>query len=277
MDRALAELEQLRGRHLFFLDDNVLGAPQFARDLFSEMRGLRYVWQGASTVRSLLDTTLLDLAVQSGLRSLFVGFESLNDRGLTEYHKAHNCFSDYEKAIRALHARGVMINASFVFGLDADDASVFDATVGWAMEMGLETATFHILTPYPGTPLFTRLERQGRICHHDWDLYDTRHLVFEHPTLSREAIEAGYWRAYRRFYSWGGIAKSAMTKEAWRAMARHMVYTSAWKKIDPVWSLLIRLKRLSRATPWLETVLEGRSERRSPASPVVYDAAEGQM
>ena len=270
IDRAMAEIERLQGRHLFFLDDNVFGAPGFARDLFSEMRGLRHIWQGASTVRSVLDTTLLDLAVASGLRSLFVGFESLNDKALTKHRKSHNRYSDYPSAVRALHDRGVMINASFVFGLDADDPSVFDATVDWAIEMGLETATFHILTPYPGTPLFDRLEREGRIIHRNWDLYDTRHLVFRHPTMDRETVESGYRRAYERFYSWRGIARSALNKGTWSAKARHMVYASAWKKIDPFWSLLIRLKRLPRATPMLETVLQGRRRHRQ-------DGGKGQL
>jgi len=261
LDRAIEEIGLLKGRHLFFLDDNVFGAPEFARALFSEMRSLGHIWQGASTVRSVLDTTLLDLAVAAGLRSLFVGFESLNDRALMAHRKSHNQYRDYEKAIRVLHDRGVMINASFVFGLDADDPSVFDATVDWAIEMGLETATFHILTPYPGTPLFGRLEKEGRITHRNWDSYDTRHLVFRHPTMSRETVESGYRRAYDRFYSWRGIARSALNKNTWSAKARHMVYTSAWKKIDPFWSLLIRLKRLPRATPMLEAVLRGRQRR----------------
>lgn len=268
IDRAMEEIGQLSGRHLFFLDDNVFGAREFARELFSEMKGLRHIWQGASTVRSVLDPPLLDLAVAAGLRSLFVGFESLNDTALTEYRKSHNQYRQYEQAVRMLHDRGVMINASFVFGLDADDPSVFDATVKWAIEMGLETATFHILTPYPGTPLYDRLEAEGRLLHRSWDLYDTRHLVFRHPTMDRETVESGYRRAYDRFYSWRGIAHSALHERNWGAMARHMVYTSGWRKIDPFWGLLIRLRRLARATPVLEAVLRGSRNRRPQKQPV---------
>jgi radical SAM superfamily enzyme YgiQ (UPF0313 family) len=261
VDRALAEIEQLRGRHLFFLDDNVFGSREFAGDLFREMKGMRRIWQGASTVASILDTELLEAAVESGLRSLFVGFESLNEQALVRHRKSHNRCGDYERAVRALHDRGVMINASFVFGLDGDDPSVFDATVDWAIAMGLETATFHILTPYPGTPLFERLAGEGRILHQDWDLYDTRHLVFQHPTMSRQTIESGYWRAYERFYRLGSIFRSALNENAWAPAGRHLAYTVAWKKVDPLWSLLIKLKRLNRAIPLLETVLRGRRIR----------------
>jgi len=258
VDRAVAEIEQLRGRHLFFLDDNVFGAPTFARELFHQMRNMGRIWQGASTVASILDTSLLESAVASGLRSLFVGFESLDEKALVSQHKSHNRCADYERAIRVLHDHGVMINASFVFGLDSDDDSVFDTTVDWAIQMGLETATFHILTPYPGTPLFLRVERAGRILTQDWNLYDTRHLVFRHPTMSPETLESGYWRAYERFYGLANIWRNALGRDTLSATVRHAVYTTAWKKVDPLWGLLIRLRKLNCAIPLLETVLQGK-------------------
>ncbi len=264
VDRALAEIEQLQGRHLFFLDDNIFGSPAFAKTLFHQMRTMRRLWQGASTVASVLDPGVLEPAAEAGLRSLFIGFESLNEGALARHGKGHNRYTDYERAVRVLHDHGVMINASFVFGLDCEDASVFDATVDWAIGMGLETATFHILTPYPGTPLFERFEREGRILHRDWDLYDTRHLVFRHPTMDSEIIESGYWRAYDRFYSLSSIFRSAFSNATASAAIRHLVYTTAWKKIDPLWSLLIRLRRLNRAMPLLETVLQGRRQDHRP-------------
>jgi radical SAM superfamily enzyme YgiQ (UPF0313 family) len=261
VDRALTEIAPLPGRHLFFLDDNILGEPEFGRTLFHELRGMRRIWQGASTVASVLDLELLDVAVASGLKSLFIGFESLDERALVRHRKGHNRYRDYRDAVRALHERGVMINASFVLGLDSDDPSVFDATVEWAIEMGLETATFHILTPYPGTPLFERLTREGRILHQDGDAYDTRHLVFRHPTMSPQTVEAGYWRAYERFYRLDNLARSAWNKSTLPAVLRHLAYTIAWKKIDPLWALLIRLRQLGCATPMLEAVLQGRRRR----------------
>jgi len=93
-----------------------------------------------------------------------------------------------------------MINGSFVFGMDEDDASVFDRTVAWAIDQGIETATFHILTPYPGTALHQKMAADGRLLHRNWDLYDTRHTVFRTRGMSEQALEAGYWRAYRDFY-----------------------------------------------------------------------------
>lgn len=258
VDRALEEIEQLPGRHLFFLDDNIFGDAAFASSLFQSMRSMRRIWQGAATVKSILNIELLDLAVKSGLRSLFIGFESLNQEAMRRYGKYHNRVTEYEHAIKLLRQRGVMINASFVYGLDQDGPDVFDATTGWAIENGIETSTFHILTPYPGTELFNRYQKQGRILHHNWDLYDTRHVVFKHPLMTQEQIEDGYWRSYERFYSFKNIFKSAMTMSAPSEILRHLAYVISWKKCDPLWALLIKMKKLGIAIPPLEKVLNGK-------------------
>ena len=102
-----------------------------------------------------------------------------------------------------------MINGSFVFGMDGDDESVFDRTVEWAIEQGIETATFHILTPYPGTALYAAWPLRGASRRTDWDLYDTRHAVFRPARMTAAELERGYWRAYREFYRWGSIVRGA--------------------------------------------------------------------
>ena len=103
-----------------------------------------------------------------------------------------------------------MINGSFVFGMDDDDEDVFRRTVDWAVEHGITTATFHIQTPYPGTRLFARTEADGRILTRDWDLYDTRHVVYRPARLTPEALKAGYDWAYREFYRWSSIARASL-------------------------------------------------------------------
>lgn len=194
--------------------------------------------------------------MESGLRSLFVGFETLNPDNLRQQGKFHNLNRDYGAAIARLHERGVQINGSFVFGMDADDATAFDRATDWAIAQGIETATFHVLTPYPGTALHARLQAAGRILHRDWDRYDTRHAVFQPARLSPEALEAGYWRAYRQFYRWPAIARSALTKPTWPARARHLAYTAAWKKFEPAWDWLIRTESLPQIRPALTAVLD---------------------
>ena len=175
VDAALAEIDRLPGRHLYFLDDHLFGAPRFAAALFDGMRGMGRLWQAAATVNAVLAPGLLERAADAGLRSLFVGFETLNSANLLEQRKYQNLRRDYGVAIRRLHDAGVMINGSFVFGMDGDDVSVFDRTVEWAIEQGIETATFHILTPYPGTALHRRLGGAG--ADHVRELGPVRHAA----------------------------------------------------------------------------------------------------
>ncbi len=256
-DRALAEIESLPGKHLYFLDDHLLGNPHFAASLFDGMKGMGRLWQAAGTVQSVLKSGLLEKAVESGLRSLFVGFETLSENNLAQQHKYQNLNRDYSMVIRRLHDLGVMVNASFVFGMDDDDISVFDRTVEWAVEQGIETATFHILTPYPGTALYKRMEAEKRISHSNWDLYDTRHTVFLPKRLSPNELEEGYWHAYQEFYRWNNIFKSAHAHETISDQLRHLAYAGGWKKFEPMWDWAIRAKRVTNLLPALETVLAG--------------------
>jgi radical SAM superfamily enzyme YgiQ (UPF0313 family) len=258
VDEALAEIERLPGRHLYFLDDHLFGNPRFARSLFAGMRGMGRLWQAAGTVNSILMPNLVERAAESGLRSLFVGFETLSKANLKNQHKVQNLNRDYSRAIDKLHSLGVMVNASFVFGMDDDDETVFERTVAWAIENGIETATFHILTPYPGTALYQRITSEGRLLTKDWDLFDTRHAVFQPARMSTASLEEGYWRAYRQFYEWGSIFAGASTKDSLTGKVRHLAYAGGWKKFEPAWDLIIRTKRLVNMLPMLERVLAGR-------------------
>jgi radical SAM superfamily enzyme YgiQ (UPF0313 family) len=274
VDAALAEIERLPGRHLYFLDDHLFANPKFAAGLLDGMRGMGRLWQAAGTVRSVLAPNLMEKAAACGLRSLFVGFETMNASSLRAQHKMQNVDCDYNRAVRRLHELGIMVNGSFVFGMDEDDESVFGQTVEWAIKQGIETATFHILTPYPGTALHARMEQQGRILHNNWDLYDTRHCVFRPSGLSVKQLEAGYWRAYRDFYRWGSILRAAARKESLPERLRHFAYAAGWKKFEPLWDLLIRAKRVSQMLPFLEWILEDSKGERQASRPLgltIYD------
>jgi radical SAM superfamily enzyme YgiQ (UPF0313 family) len=157
-----------------------------------------------------------------------------------------------------------MVNASFVFGMDDDDPDVFDRTVAWMIEEGIETATFHILTPYPGTALHRRLSAQGRLLHQDWDRYDTRHAVFRPARMSPEELEEGYRRAYRDFYRWGSILRAARQHPGLVRQARHLAYTGGWKKSEPLWRIAIRAGQVNRLLPVLETILGITGEKPAP-------------
>jgi radical SAM superfamily enzyme YgiQ (UPF0313 family) len=255
VDAALSEISRLPGRHLYFLDDHLLGDRRFGRALFDGLKGMNRLFQGAATVDSILRDDLIEHAADAGLRSLFVGFETLTPSNLTKSNKRQNLGRDYRAVTSRLHDLGIMINGSFVFGMDDDDEDVFERTVEWAIEAGITTATFHIQTPYPGTRLYADMERQGRIVTRNWDLYDTRHVVYRPARIAPDALEAGYNRAYRDFYRWSSIARAAWSHESLKHQLKHFAYASGWKKFEFAWNLVIRTRQLRLMTPMLEGVL----------------------
>jgi len=269
VDDALAEIERLPGRHLYFLDDHLFGDRKFAAALFAGMRGMGRLFQGAATVDSILRGDLIERAAEVGLRSLFVGFESLSPANLKQSNKRQNLGQDYQAAIRRLDDLGIMINGSFVFGLDDDDRDVFRRTVDWAIDNGITTATFHTLTPYPGTALFSKMEAAGRITTRNWDLYDTRHVVYQTQGLSADELKAGYDWAYKEFYRWSSIAEASRNHMTLKHCLKHFCYSVGWKKFEPAWDLIIQAKRLTLMRPMLEAVLSKVSGRKeTPLAPV---------
>ena len=255
VDAALAEIDRLPGRHLYFLDDHLLGHQRFASALFEGMKGMNRVFQGASTIDAILRGDGIELAAAAGMRSVFVGFETLSHNNLVQSNKRQNIGRDYEQAIQRLHSLGIMINGSFVFGLDEDDPDVFKRTVDWAVKNSLTTCTFHILTPYPGTRLFKDMEAQGRILHRNWDQYDTRQVVYKTVGLSATELKEGYDYAYRSFYSWSNIFNASFGHDNLKQAIKHFAYAGGWKKFEPMWNFMIKTRGLNKMLPLLEAIL----------------------
>ena len=255
VDAALAEIARLPGRHLYFLDDHLFANSRFARELFRGMRGMGRIFQGAATVDSILRDDVVEEAAAAGLRSLFVGFETLSQDGLAGAGKRQNLGRSYEAVVRRLDDLGIMINGSFVFGLDGDDRDVFRRTVDWAVRSGITTATFHILTPYPGTSVFADMAAQDRLVTRNWDLYDTRHVVYRPIGLSPDDLKRGYDWSYRAFYRWGSIFRAASAHRSAKHALKHAAYSAGWKKFERAWNFVIRIKQLSQMRPVLEAVL----------------------
>jgi radical SAM superfamily enzyme YgiQ (UPF0313 family) len=277
VDAALAEIARLPGRHLYFLDDHLLGDRRFARALFDGMRGMDRVFQGAATVDSILRGDVIEHAAAAGLRSLFVGFESLTPGNLARHNKRQNLGRDYKAVTDRLHQLGIMINGSFVFGMDDDGDDVFARTVDWAIAHGLTTATFHIQTPYPGTRLFARMRAEGRLLHTDWDRYDTRQVVFKPARMTASALETGYDWAYREFYRWPSIARASASHGTIKHQGKHFAYAAGWKKFERLWNLVIRARQLRGMTPLLESVLSKVSGQTPMASLDEIDEIAGEV
>ena len=255
VDDALAEINRLQGKHLYFLDDHLLGNAKFASELFEGMKGMNRVFQGAATVDSVLRGNLIEKAAEAGLRSLFVGFETFSPANLKQSNKKQNLEKDYVKAVNRLHSLGIMINGSFVFGLDEDDKDVFKRTVDWGVKNSITTSTYHVLTPYPGTRLFKDMEQQGRILTKNWDLYDTRNVVYQTTNLTADELKNGYDWAYKEFYSWSNILKASLNHDSHKHKLKHFFYSGGWKKFELVWNFMIKTKNLNGMLPILESIL----------------------
>jgi radical SAM superfamily enzyme YgiQ (UPF0313 family) len=184
---------------------------------------------------------------------VFVGFESINAGSLDESSKHHNRACDYPRLIKVFQHHELLINAAFVFGFDHDTPDVFRDTVDFAVANRLTSINFHILTPFPGTPLFKRLDAAGRILTYDWSKYDTGHVVFEPMHMTAQQLIDGYRWVYREFYSLGSIVRR-IPQQGLRFGFRTLLFNLALKKIDPVWMLLRRLGLLSRAFQTYQTL-----------------------
>ena len=203
----LADIRATGQKHILFIDDNFTGNRAWTREFLAAIRPLGLKWSAAASLDAAREPELLDLMGESGCRSLFIGFESIDPRSIDSVHKGQNRIADYERAVAEIHRRGIMVNASFVFGLDGDTPETFRATLDWIVRNRIETVTSHILTPYPGTALYARMEAEGRLLTRDLSLYNTAHVVFQPRGMIPEELYQGYLWMYRQIYSWKNILR----------------------------------------------------------------------
>ena len=221
-----------------FLDNNLGSSKPYLRRLCRALAPLGKIWSAAVTIDVTDDPSLVREMALSGCTGVFVGFESLQDDNLRDAGKRTPRAADYARRIELFHDHGIQVNGSFVVGFDHDRSDCFGELADWIEEQRLECATFHILTPYPGTPLFARLQAEGRILHRNWSRYDTGHAVFRPKHMSAETLEEGYGWLYRRLFSarsiWARRPRQASAVPAYLGMA------VLYKRCNPLWSLLIR-------------------------------------
>ena len=221
-----------------FIDNNLGSRPDYLRKLCAALRPLGIIWSAAVTIDVTDDASLVREMALAGCTGVFIGFESLHADNLSDARKKTPAPLDYARRVAILHRYGIQVNGSFVLGFDHDGPDVFRRTVDWIEENRLECATFHILTPYPGTPLFRQLEGEGRLLHRNWDLYDTAHVVHRPRNMTPEELEAGYAWSYRALFSHGSI---------WRRRPRdgdavlgYLAMSYLYKRSNLFWHLLIR-------------------------------------
>ena len=221
-----------------FIDNNLGSNREYLRSLCRALRPLNKIWSAAVTIDVTDDPSLVRDMALGGCTGVFIGFESLRDENLCEAKKKTPRTADYARRVSILHSHGIQVNGSFVLGFDHDRKDVFARTADWIEENRLECATFHILTPYPATPLFRQMEAQGRLLHRDWSKYDTAHAVFCPKHMSPEELEQGYAWIYERLFSHSSIWHRRPLD--WRAVPPYLAMSYLYKRSNRFWRLLIR-------------------------------------
>ncbi len=234
-----------------FLDNNLSSSPTYLRKLCRALARLERIWSAAVSIDVTDDPSLVREMALSGCVAVFVGFESLTGENLDDARKKTPRPEDYARRVEILHRHGISVNGSFVLGFDHDRPEVFERTAHWVEENRLECATFHILTPYPGTPLFRQMEREGRLLHRDWSRFDTAHVVFQPKHMSPEELAAGYAWLYERLFSSASIWRRRPARVS--EIPAYLVMSALYKRSNALWPQLIR-HRLTGAAwrPFIE-------------------------
>ena len=207
VDEVAAEVEQLPGKLVIFVDVNLIANPPYAKALFKELAPLNKRWFGLVTSNIVRDEELFSLMVKSGCKGLLIGFESVTSPSLQSINKGFNKVEDYELLMKKIHDAGIGVNGTFVFGADGDDASVFPRTVEAIQKLRIDLPRYAVMTPFPGAALYGEMERQNRIIQRHWALYDVEHVVIQPAQMTAETLQAGLEWAWRETYSWASITE----------------------------------------------------------------------
>jgi radical SAM superfamily enzyme YgiQ (UPF0313 family) len=252
IEDVIRDIKVLNTRHIMFIDDNFIGNPKWTRKLLKEIKPLKLKWNAAVTSNIVDMPELLDEMKESGCQSLFIGFESINSKSIDSVHKVQNSVQRYEKLVAELHNRGIMINASFVFALDADDTSVFKNTLEWIVKNKIETVTSHILTPYPGTKLYSSLIEQNRIVDFNLSNYNTAHVVYKPKNMTSEELYGGYLWIYKEIYTFKNIIKRLpKAKNQWIPFLTFNFLYRKFGKLTELLCSIVSFENIGRFSRWV--------------------------
>lgn len=228
-----------------FVDNNLGSRPDYLRKLCLALQPLEKIWSAAVSIDVTDDEDLVREMALAGCTGVFVGFESLANENIEAAGKKSPKTEDYARRVELLHRHGIQVNGSFVLGFDHDGPDVFARTVEWIEAARLECATFHILTPYPGTPLFAEMEAAGRLLHKNWRYYDTSNVVFRPARMTPEELAEGYAWCYQRLFSHRSIWRRRPADP--RAVPAYLAMSYLYKRSNRMWRFLIQQRLTARA------------------------------
>ena len=237
-DSILEELARYRNKKIFFCDDNFAAKPELTKELLRGMinEGIKLKGWGAQVrVDAARDDELLSLMKRAGCAIVYIGFESINPATLERYNKQQTV-TDIEEAVRRFHSHGIRIHGMFVFGADTDTVETIRQTANFAIQNRIDSIQFMILTPFPNTPFYEKLEAEGRILTRDWSLYDGHHTVFQPALISPEVLQLETLKAMKGFYSpwniWRNLGLTGFSSVIHRTigwgLTRHFERRNRW-------------------------------------------------
>lgn len=205
------EIEVINPSRIFFADDNICADVAYSRELFTALRPLRKRWACQMSTTIMRHPEMIELAAEAGCHENYMGIESLNEKSLQSVHKGFNRGVEYKAMFKRLAGAGILAQVSVIFGLDHDTADDIRRTVESLLNWDVNYIYIAVLTPFPGTALYARFDKEGRIINHDWSAYDVTHTVFQPQNMTLDELNELVWEMYRKSYSTGAI-----WKRAWR-------------------------------------------------------------
>ncbi len=214
IEQVLTEIRDVVGtdatykkRSIFFADDNIIANRKFAKEVFTALKDYNLNWSCQASINISKEDELLRLMKDSGCGAILIGLESVSRENLSSMDKGVNLKHDYIKSIEKIQSHGILVHGSFILGYDFDTLSSFDELIDFLNETHLLMPLINILTPFPGTRLFDRMEEEGRILHKDWSKYDAKSVVFSPSLLTPDELLEGHRRVIREIYSFDSIYK----------------------------------------------------------------------
>ena len=202
VDEVVDEIKSIPQKTIMFYDNSLTINPEYSKALFRKMKGLNKKFFCNGNIDKLAeDKELVRLSKEAGCVSWLVGFESVSQKTIDEIGKNTNKVEKYSMAVKNIHENDMAVIGSFMFGFDTDTKNVFNETLKFIKDLKIDLADFCILTPFPGTPLYDKLEKEGRLLETDWSKYTMRNVVYKPKNMTPEELLEGVKKMYIEFYS----------------------------------------------------------------------------
>jgi len=207
VENVVRDIVESKAKRFIFLDDNIIGNQHYAKKLFTAIKPLKIRWLAQASISFAKNTELMQLAKDSGCKGLFIGLETVVESQLKNMKKLDNKIENIEQDLRKIRKMGIVIQASVIFGFDNDTHHIFRNTLKFLIKNHICSASFNILTPYPGTRIYDEFKKNGRIINDRWEYYDHHTVVFRPANLTPLELQLGKINAKEKFYSLPSIIK----------------------------------------------------------------------